>query len=472
MKIREMAGNALAAFASQGFSFLLSILTALLVPKVLGVQEFGYWQLFLFYSSYTGFFSLGISDGMYLIEGGKSRTEIDKRKVNSAFWFGIAYEIPLAAAIVMGCSLAGFEEQRQFVIVAAAIFEIVSFAWSTLGYVFQAMNETKLYSFAIIVNKFAFLVPLAVLLLVRCGDFRPFGVFYIFSNCCSLAYCIWKGRDILAAGLCSPGEAVRNGLGYIRVGIKLMLANVASMLILGFARFLIDAEWGIETFGELSFSLSMVNFFLAFVSQASMVLFPALRQSTGEERFKVYSLMRETLTILLPAVYLLCFPIIWIIGLWLPQYGDSLHYFVYLLPLCVFEGKMDLLGTTFFKVLREESTLLRVNIATAFLSLIGSLIGVYVIRSVDFVICSVVVSLGLRSLVSETLISQKMNDTKSLLSIGEIVVSLCFVIAGSLFSAVPATICYALVYVMYLLVFKESTRSAVSSICKIGRSLR
>ena len=76
MKIREMAGNALAAFASQGFSFLLSILTSLLVPKVLGVQEFGYWQLFLFYSSYTGFFSLGISDGMYLIEGGKSRTEI------------------------------------------------------------------------------------------------------------------------------------------------------------------------------------------------------------------------------------------------------------------------------------------------------------------------------------------------------------------------------------------------------------
>mgnify|MGYP007087918717 FL=1 len=113
MKIRELAGNAVAAFASQGFSFLLSVLTSLLVPKVLGVEGFGYWQLFLFYSSYTGFFSLGIADGMYLVEGGKGRSQIDRRKVNSALWFGMAYEVPIAIAIAIGCRLAGFEEQRE-----------------------------------------------------------------------------------------------------------------------------------------------------------------------------------------------------------------------------------------------------------------------------------------------------------------------------------------------------------------------
>lgn len=35
MKLRELAGNAITAFVSQGFSFLLSVLTHLLVPKVL-----------------------------------------------------------------------------------------------------------------------------------------------------------------------------------------------------------------------------------------------------------------------------------------------------------------------------------------------------------------------------------------------------------------------------------------------------
>lgn len=471
MKIRELAGNAVAAFASQGFSFLLSVLTSLLVPKVLGVEGFGYWQLFLFYSSYTGFFSLGIADGMYLVEGGKGRNQIDRRKVNSALWFGIAYEVPIAVAIAIGCRISGFDEQREFVILATAIYMIISYAWNALGYVFQAMNETKLYSFAVMVNKLAFLVPLAVLIILHCGDFRPFVAFYVISHCFSLAYCAWRGRDILSAGLCSSREAARTGFGYIRVGIKLMLANIASMLILGFARFLIDTEWGIETFGKLSFSLSMVNFFLAFVSQASMVLFPALRQSGDAEQRKVFSAMRDALTIVLPGFYVLCFPMIWLIGKWLPQYGDSLHFFVYLLPMCVFDGKMNLLGTTFFKVLREEKTLLRVNIATAVVSAVGTLLGVYALGSVDVVICSVVVALAFRSLVSEEIISKKIGEGRSMLPVGEVLVSLGFLMTGILIPGISATLCYLALYVLFLFVFRSETRSVAASFGKLKGGL-
>ena len=222
VKIKELASNAAAAFASQGFSFLLSILTSLLVPKVLGVEEFGYWQLFLFYSSYTGFFAFGIADGLYLVEGGTERGAIDKRKVNSALWFGLAYEVPIAIAVALVCLLAGFDQNREFVILSTAIYMVISYAWCALGYVFQAMNETKLYSFAVMANKLAFLVPLAILLLIRCAAFEPFVVFYVVSHCFSLAYCVWKGRDILKAGFYAPRDAVRVGVGYIRVGIKLM----------------------------------------------------------------------------------------------------------------------------------------------------------------------------------------------------------------------------------------------------------
>lgn len=467
-----MASNAAAAFVSQGLSFLLSILTSLLVPKVLGVEEFGYWQLFLFYASYTGFFSFGIADGLYLVEGGTERGAIDKCKVNSALWFGLAYEVPIAIAVASVCLLAGFDQNREFVILTTAVYMVVSYAWCALGYVFQAMNETKLYSFAVMTNKLAFLVPLAVLLLMRCSAFEPFVVFYVASHCFSLAYCAWKGRDILVAGFCSPRQTVCEGIGYIRVGIKLMLANIASMLILGVARFLIDAEWGIETFGELSFSLSMVNFFLAFVSQASMVLFPALRQSGGDERLRVYSAMRKALAILLPATYLLCFPMVWLIGLWLPQYAGSLHYFVYLLPLCVFDGKMNLLGTTFFKVLRGELTLLKVNIATALLSLAGTLVGVYVFRSVDVVICAVVAALAFRSLISESIISKRVGDKESLLPLGEVLVSIGFVATGVLLPGAVATGCFAAIYAVYLLVFKETAKHVLESLVRLRKAVR
>lgn len=43
------------AFFAQGVSMCLSILQKLLVPKMLGVEQYGYWQLYIFYISYVGF---------------------------------------------------------------------------------------------------------------------------------------------------------------------------------------------------------------------------------------------------------------------------------------------------------------------------------------------------------------------------------------------------------------------------------
>ena len=471
MKIKELVKNGAAAFASQGVSFLLSILVSLLVPKVLGVEEYGYWQLFIFYSSYTGFFTFGLADGVYLVEGGASRNTIDKRKVNSSLWLALAYEIPIAIVVVLLCALMDFGQEREFVISATAAYFVISSSWSSLGFVFQAMNETRLYSFAVMANKIAFLIPLIALLLSGCASFEPFVVCYALSHCCSLLYCVWKGRDFLAAGLCSLTQTVRVSLGYIRVGVKLMLANIASTLILGVARFLIDAEWGIATFGRLSFSLSMVNFFLAFVSQASMVLFPALRQSNEDERLRIFSGMRDTLTILLPAAYLLCFPLIWLIGLWLPQYQSCLHYFVYLLPLCVFDGKMNLLGTTYFKVLREESTLLKVNVATAALSLVGTLIGIYILQSIDAVICAVVIALAFRSLLSEEIISKKIGVETSLLPVGETLISIGFVATSSLLPTWCAIVVYALMYFVFLAVYRRTSTAVFGRLINLRKNL-
>ncbi|MGC3601817.1 hypothetical protein ACPTJK_13890, partial [Enterococcus faecalis] len=48
-----------ANFARLGISVLLN----LFVPKLLGVTEYSYWLLYVFYSSYVGFLQLGWIDG-------------------------------------------------------------------------------------------------------------------------------------------------------------------------------------------------------------------------------------------------------------------------------------------------------------------------------------------------------------------------------------------------------------------------
>ena len=66
------------AVFAQGLSTAVSVILTLLLPKVLGVAEFGYWQLFIFYLGYVGFFHFGINDGVYLIHGGETRDALDK----------------------------------------------------------------------------------------------------------------------------------------------------------------------------------------------------------------------------------------------------------------------------------------------------------------------------------------------------------------------------------------------------------
>ena len=49
---------------------IVSSLVVLILPKIMGVEEYGYWQLYIFYLSYAGFVHLGWVDGIYLRYGG------------------------------------------------------------------------------------------------------------------------------------------------------------------------------------------------------------------------------------------------------------------------------------------------------------------------------------------------------------------------------------------------------------------
>lgn len=200
MNYRTLAINAGTAFLAQGVAMALSIIQTLLVPKLLGSTQYGYWQLFLFYQSYVGFAHLGLNDGIYLIKGGQPRDIIDKRSVNSQFTFGVLFQLVLAAIIVVVALGGGFGPDREFVIVCTGIFLVIQNAATYLMYILQAMNETRRSSYSTIVERLTFLVPLVVLLVVRYHSYQPFVISYIFSSVVQLAYCSWFCRDFFKAG--------------------------------------------------------------------------------------------------------------------------------------------------------------------------------------------------------------------------------------------------------------------------------
>jgi O-antigen/teichoic acid export membrane protein len=440
---------------------------SLVVPKVLGVEAFSYWQLFLFYSGYVGFFLLGLNDGLYLRLGGEEYKDLNHSLIGSQFRVSMLFQIMIAVGIILYGLFFIEDINRQFVLFATASYLIIYNANGFIGFIFQAVNQTKVFSMSVIVDKIFFIVAVLVLLLFRVEDFETFIILFLFGGTIALFYCIWMGRRFIFSKPSLIRATIKEMLFNISVGANLMFANIASMLILGNSRFVIDNIWGITAFGKFSLSLSLCSFFLLFIRQISIVLFPTLRQSDEQELKEFYNISRDMLGVMLAGVLLAYMPMKYLLGLWLPQYQESLAYLALLLPLCTFDGKMQMLCSTYLKVLRKEKILFGINVVTLILSVCLTLIGGYWFKSIHTILVFIVVAVAFRSTISELYIAKIMKTSiwKSLAV--ECTLVAIFMVCTWNLSSIKGFSIYLIVYFIYLIALRNKIKNILKSAKKL-----
>ncbi|HHL0971706.1 hypothetical protein CON42_16390 [Bacillus thuringiensis] len=461
--------NIFYAFMAQGISLLLSITMSLIVPKFLGVEEYSYWQLYVFYVGYVGFFHLGLNDGIYLRLGGEKYEHINYSLVGTQFKLSMIFQSIFSCGVIVATSIFMDDPNRRFILIFVAIYLVIANATLFMGYIFQAVNQTRIFSLSVIIDRTIVLASIMILIVFRVDDFKPFIIVYLASKLFGFIYCMYMGRKIISANWYCTRKSLQEMWINISVGIKLVLANISSMLILGNGRMIIDKIWGVTAFGKISLSLSLTNFFLVFISQVSMVLFPALRQVDEGRLKEIYFITRNILGLFLPIIFLGYIPMQYILGLWLPEYKESLQYLALLLPLCTFDGKMQLLCTTYFKVLREEKKLLFNNIFSMLLSIALCLIGGYVLKSMHFIVISLVVSIAVRSIISELYLAKLMNVNIIKSIIGEVTLVVIFMSCSWYLNSVMAFIIFTGVYIVYLIINYKKLKECVSVSLRLRR---
>ena len=172
---------------------------------------------------------------------------------------------------------------------------------------------------------------------------------------------------------------------------------------------------------------------------------------------------------LFPLAYLVYFPLAAFLSMWLPQYADSMHYLAVLLPVCVFETKMDVCGTTYFKVLREEKILLKINLLAVLLSAMLSAIGIYLFGSVEAALLGAVCTIIGRSLWSERYLNKKLGVASSTVYIGEIIITGLFILLTMIASDIVAFFVYLIVYCIFIYMNREVAKDLLSLISRFLR---
>ena len=455
-KAKSVMKNLYYTVAANFVTLGISVLLNLFVPKLLGVTEYSYWQLYVFYSSYVGFLHFGWIDGIYLKIGGEDYEKINKREIASQLRYLLIFELILSGIFIICSCIFLPKSVQKVVLILTAIVSVITIIKTFILYILQSTNRIKEYAQLSRNDRYLYVLFIAIYFLIGGRSFFWLINLDILSK---LIVTIWSMsfiKDMLSEKVISLKILFPKIMDNINVGSKLMISNIASMLIIGIIRFFVQQKWSIETFGKLSFTLSLSNMFLTFINAIGVVMFPLLRRTNNQKLPQLFKILRGLFVPLTYGLLLFYVPAKLILSLWLPEYAESLNFMGILFPIVIYEGRMSLLINTYLKTLRKEKTILFVNLITFVVTLLSSLIIIFIVGNLNLTVALILISLGFRCNLAEFLLCKDMRLKVGKYQILESILTIFFIFSNLYFNgSLKSLLAYGFIYLIYLILMNQ-----------------
>lgn len=450
--------------ASNIISFIISAIVTLIVPKLLGLEEYGYWQLYLFYSSYVGFLHFGWLDGIYLRYGGAEYDKLDKKLFYSQFIMLLLFQFLISVAILVFTVLFVRDIEKKFIFKTIAFILMLVNIKTMFLYILQATNRIKEYARVTMLDRVVYIVLVISFLLIGIANYKIMILSDIVGKLISFICAVYFCKDIVLNKFGIFCFSFSETFNNIIVGIKLMFSNIASMLIIGIVRFGIERTWDVATFGKVSLTLNISNMTMLFINAIGIIMYPILRRTNKDKLYVIYTTARNLLMIVLLGALLMYYPMKVMLSKWLPHYSESLMFMALIFPIFIYEGKMSLLINTYYKALREEKRMLHFNLISMLLSIILSLISMQILCNLYFAVINIVILYAFRAILSELYLCKKfkMNVKKDIVL--ELLLTVIFIISSWYIDSWLTVIVYMLAYFIYIIVKNEDIKKMLKNI--------
>ena len=376
--------------------------------------------------------------------------------MSSQFWYLSFFE--LALTIILSIMLFAFNlgVNKQFILfltIANIIFVIPK---TMLSYLLQVSNRIKEYSLIVILEKVIYCLLTLCILLFGFTSYKPLIFADVLGKFCALFLGVYYCKDIVFSKMETIHVSLIEAWLNISVGIKLLVANIAGMLILGIIRMAIEYQWDIETFGKVSLAISVSNLLMVFINSVGIVLFPMIKRMDKDKLNDLYFKMRDILMVLLFGMLVFYYPLQYILKFWLPNYVDSFAYLALLFPMCIYESKMSMLINTYLKAFRKENQLLLINSISVLLSFIFSGISVFLLKNLILTVIMIVLLFAFRCIACELLLSNYMEKSVINDILKESVLCMAFMCISWNMPSLFAFFSYLIIFLIYIFSKRES----------------
>lgn len=370
---------------AQAVILIASLVKSLVLPNLLGVENFSYWQTYSLYSGLATVFTLGFADGVYILYAGKEFSNQTMYKLRGAIRL---YTVLVCAICAVGMAIAFVEpvEQKRTAYFFAAADIIPVCLSGVFLLILQIQERMAEY------GKYGTLDKVLTLLIL---------VFIVFGNCATSWVVIvadWLARIVALFALLYRmkefyiGNAAPLRLSVSafvcisRTGANVLLAGFLVSLTSNIGRMIIDQSGDVSGFSYYSFGLSIASLVLTFINASSMALYPSLMNTGAERSANAYSKIANLSTLLCIGSLALLLPIEFFLIRVFPKYEPTIEFLPYLLVMMAIQCKTQVVDFTYLKALRIERALLWVNAACFALTFICSLACFILTHSISAVI--------------------------------------------------------------------------------------
>ena len=398
---KKIAKNMMLSVLAQAVSVLVGFVLNLIVPKFIPESDYSLWQSYLLYSQYLGVLHFGLMDGIVLRYARFDYDELDKDMVRSQYRVIMELDLLLSAGLLaIGCLLLRGDNRVLCILLACTVCIEITFNY--ISFTFQITNRITHYVAYIAVYRVIYCLLVLGCLAAGQSSYIWFCLVYLAADVAVILFFgLRYSRRLLVGSMVPRARLLPELRTTLSAGVWLMLSSYAANFLVGSGKMVIQWRWGLLVFGKVSLAFSLTSFFLQFVTAISVVLFPSIKRMEPDKLPGMYCRIRQGISPLLFAAMLLYYPGCVLLRLWLPKYEVSVSYLGMLLPLIIYTSKVSLLTNNYLKAYQQERTMLRINASCVAAGLALFALGAWVLNSLTAVLLLVLLSVMLRSMLSE-----------------------------------------------------------------------
>lgn len=393
LKISKLASNIGMGFVgdivkvslSNIVKLLSGVLIAFLLPKIIGVTDYGYYKVFTLYATYMGLFHLGICDGIYLKYGGSDYQTLDKTKFRFYSQSFMLIEM-IVALIVAVFSLVALEGEYEFIGLSLAFYIVFINITGFYQIVSQVTRRFKELSFRNVLQSGLLTVSLLILAVLNQGmeidiSYRVFTAIYISVIAFLAFWYIYTYRDLTFGEKKSSGTSFFEVFMLSKLGISLTLANVCASLILTIDRQAVLLLFDIDTYAQYAFAYNMLSLVTTALTAISTVIYPSLKRMQWDTFIGLHSKLSTYILLLVFGCLMMYFPLAIFVQWYLPDFTPSLVYFEIVFPGIALSSVLSIVVHNYYKTLGETARYFKLTVLMIVLSLVCALLAYEIVRT-------------------------------------------------------------------------------------------